>query len=290
MASSEDTIKESKQKLDSLIVEINEMAGSITEATFPNPAEIIYVTERLKRSKEAFYYPSNESSFLIVEIWRQYWFAAFSQNPQLIQFIKERLKLTDAEDWFFNVNDIMNEFDRINASGNFVIDSYSTLVNIYNYVGIKIFSLLLRKYVKERNGEPLSIDRIRNDIDTANYAKRKGRIPIQNKDTAASEKVLELAAEAFKETNSSKDKFRILQSFAKGTCEALYLPQIYNEYLAGNGKYYEGEKPLVVFNLFRLIIKDRFLKDEETYSATNSTFTSYNAYRKDAVKKILKLK
>lgn len=291
MISREDKIKESNSELDSLILEIKERATKITESVFPNPAEIVYINEKLKRSEEKIYYPTNDSAILISQIWKQYWFAAFSNNPKQIQFIKDRLGLTEAEDWFFNIDDILHEFDKINATKKFSINYHKSLANIYNYVGNKIFALLSRKYTMERNNEPLSVDRIRNYKDTINNAKRKVKIPIQNNETTVNEKVLELAGEMVKDSiNSNKDNFKIYQSFVKGTCEALYLHQIYSDYLTSNSNYKEGEKQLAIFDLFRLIIKDRFLKDEDTYSTTNSTFSNYNAYKKDAVKKILKLK
>lgn len=290
MVKNEDSIKESKKKLDSLIIEINEKAASITAETFPDPEKIVYVKEGLKRSKEEIHYPNNESAFLITEIWLQYWFAAFTNNPHIIQSIKERLKLTETEDWFLNIDDILFEFHKINETEKFRIDIYSSMVKIYNYVGTKIFALLYLKYVGLKNGEPLSVDRIRNHIDTKNNAKRKGKIPIQNDETVKSEFVLKLFGEIFNDSHSRNDNFKNLQSFLKGSCEAMFLPQIYNDYLIGHGKYNEGEKQLVIYDLFRLIIKDKFLKDEDTYSTTNATFSSYNAYKKDVVKKILKLK
>jgi hypothetical protein len=52
----------------------------------------------------------------------------------------------------------------------------------------------------------------------------------------------------------------------------------------------EGEKLLLVFDLFAMIIRDRHFYTEDEFNTSKLAHRNYNAYKKNVVKNILLLK
>jgi len=290
MSKDKKIINESKQKFDSLINQIKERAASITIENFPNPEKIEYTVEKLKRKGGDIRYSTKESDALIANIFIKYWLAAFTEDMQLKSFIKSKLNLKESEDWFFNLNQILGAFKSINDTNQFKIDERASLVNIYNYIGIKIFSTIYNKYVGEKNNEPLIIDRVRNDIDTIKKAKLEERNHVESESIKRTNVLLSLTNIIFDDSNNSRSEFKKLQNIAKGNCESHYFPQIYHEYITQKNKKVEKIKLLVAFELFKIIIKDKYFQNEENFRLNNITYANYDAYRRKTVLNILKLK
>jgi hypothetical protein len=80
-----------------------------------------------------------------------------------------------------------------------------------------------------------------------------------------------------------------LQAFAKGNCESFFFPEIFNDYITTTTKS-KGEKLLLVYDLFSMVIRDRKFYTEEEFNTSLLTNRNYNAYKKNVVRNILLIK
>ena len=288
MSSNETQINESNENLDSLIQLIKDRANSISIEQVPEASKVRYESFKPKRGAKEIMIAAPESYELVFDIFKTYIFTAFSDDLKLVKEVKNKLDVQNSEDWFIDLKMVVSEINRISAMKDVVVDKCGILENIHDYVSIKISSNLVKRYGGYKNNEPLSVERLRNHKDTFNKAKKEARYIIRNKDVEDNEKVLSLAGKIL--NGDTKDNFEKVQSFAKGNCESDYFPKIYNDFIKTSNKIKEGEKLLIVFDLFKLIIKDKVFYTEDEYIKSNSVLTNYNAYKKKAIKNILQLK
>lgn len=284
----ESQIKEPNDELDSLIMLIKERAKLITIDNVPEASNIKYIPYNLKRGAEQVLIPAPESNSLLANIIQTYLLTAFSDDLLLVQEIKKKLKIKPNEDWFFDLNKLVSEIKSISNTDEIFVNEYEVLRNIHDYIGSKITATIIKKYGSYKNNEPISVERVRNYTDTRNKAKRENRNTIINDDTDSNEYVLSLAGEIVNDTE--KSNFQMLQSFAKGNMESQYFPEIFKNFIKVTNKIKEGEKYLLVFNLFKMVIRDRNFYTEEEFYDSEFKFTNYNAYKKKVVKNILQLK
>jgi hypothetical protein len=288
MKSNNNKISESDKKLDSLIYTIQERAKSIKIEEVPYANSIIKEPFERKRGAKEIMTVSNKSNTDIITIFGTYLFGAFSDDYRLVNEIKKRLDLKPNEDWFYDLNLIVNEIKKISAIEGIEVNQCGILNNIYSYVGFKINATLIQKFDGFINNEPLSVGILRNYKDTLKKAERESRNIIRNKKVEDDEQLLALAGEIFE--NDEKDDFRKVQAFAKGNCESIYFPEIFNDFIKTNSKFKNGEKLLLVYDLFAMVIRDRKFYTEDEFNTSKLTHRNYNAYKKNVVKNILLLK
>jgi len=288
MESNENITNEPNNELGSLIKLIQERAKYIKVEDIPFAKDIVYEPYILKRGAEQIMIPAPESTNLLIEIIQSYLFAAFSEDLELIDIIKKRLELKPNEEWFYDLKLIVSEIKKISSYKETIVDELNILKYIHDYVGTKILATIVKKYDGYKDGEPISVERARNYRDTLNKANREGRNIIQNKEVQQNEEALKIAGESI--DSNEKDNFQKLQSFAKGNCESDYFPEIYNDFIKTSIKITQGEKLLLVFDLFSMIIKDRVFHTEEEFYSSKLKILTYDTYRQKVIKDILQLK
>ncbi len=282
-------IKESNKKLDSLIKLIQERAQSVTINSMPDLSKIEYYELKLKKGAQPIKLPKIDSidTFHIFSSFQMNcMYSSFTDDKNLIIYIKD--KLTNKFDWFYNLGEILQAIQNINNSTKFKIDTYNSLNNIYNYIGQKVAIYVTNHFYGYRNGEPILIERMRNHIETKNKAKKENRNIVKSNETDFLDYMLTYSDENIKKENATP--FEKFQIFLKGKCESEYLTDIYNNYIYNIHEYKEGEKLLVVFDLFKLVIKDKVLYTKDEFISSNSSLSNYNAYMKKTIKNILILK
>lgn len=286
--------KESVGDVDSLLIEIRERAKSITVENFPDPNKLTFVKEHLKKSNDTIFYLDLESSHLLMEIARQYFFASVSNNTELIEYIKAKLNPFNNTYWFFDLDEILTKLNEIEETGKFKVDVYNCLRNIFEFISVKIISSLIVTY-NERIGtskEPLNVERLRNHQETKQKALRENRHYIVNGTTLAAEKVLELTKVVFSNKMGADTDFKMASRFINGKVESKYLNPIYSDFIMPIGVIENGEKELVVYNLFQMLCKDLTLhKTLDDYELSQeSTPNGFNRYKKAAIRRIMRLK
>jgi hypothetical protein len=288
MKSIENINNESNDKLDSLFKTIQERAKLIKIEEVPDASEIIKEPYSLKRGAEEILIPASESNELLFRINQTYIFTAFSDDIDLINEVKKKLQLKENEDWFFDINKIIIEIKELSTNKKNKIDEYGIFKNIYNYILDKITALVINKYGGHKDNEPISVERVRTHKDKLNKAKKESRNIIVNKEVQDNENLLSFFDEII--DDETKDSFKKIQDFAKGNCEAQYFPEIYNDFIITSSNMKEGEKLLLVFDLFAMIIRDRHFYTEDEFNTSKLAHRNYNAYKKNVVKNILLLK
>jgi hypothetical protein len=290
MISNADKIKESEQMLDSLIMQIKDSASTVTELTFPDaPDKQKYISAKFKRSGKKYKFPTPESQELINNICCQYADAAFTDNEDLIKFIKAKLNLSAREDWFIDLKKIVEELSIINSSNKFKIDSYAALQNIRDYVAIKIWAIICAKYVEEVNTVSIIVKPYKTYLKTLKNRVINNKLSNTELDVEFL-KNIDIFKNYAAELGSNKEPIEFIEGFFKGKSEYIFIPKIYNEFITSDKQFNKGEKLLLVFNLFALFIKDRVFHTKEVFTEINKSFRNYDAYKKKAVQNILDLK
>lgn len=287
MKSKNKKISESDKKLDSLIKTIKERAKLIKIEEVPYATSIIKEPFKRKRGAKEIMTASNSSNKDLIAIVGTYLLGAFSDDYRLVNEIKKRLDLKPNEDWFYDLNLIVNKINEICAIEGIEVNQCGILNNIYNYVGFKINATLIQKFGGYINNEPLSVGILRNYKDTLKKAERESRNIIRNKKVEDDEQLLALAGETFED--DEKDDFTKVQAFAKGDCESMFFPEIFNDFIKTNSSVKKGEKLLLVYDLFTMVIRDRKFYTEDEFYTSQLTNRNYNAYKKNVIRNILLL-
>ena len=97
MKSNENNNNESNKELDSFVKTIQEKAKYIKVEDIPFAKDIVYEPYIPKRGAEEIMIPAPESINILIKIIQSYLLAAFSEDLEIINVLKKRLKLKPME-------------------------------------------------------------------------------------------------------------------------------------------------------------------------------------------------
>lgn len=224
--------------------------------------------------------------------------AIFFHDAEALNKLKQ-LKLTTTEvkfenisSWFISLHDIHQQYEIIRRH-NIKIDSLLAFNIIKAHLFSKFLKDILMEYAPTIRDETRISKLTKDLINLKNRRNYSGSTPKTYKNV--SEILLNNAVNEFEKIPNDKLDFDLkydiyaIINLSKGKTEPSYLKILLEECFAYDEKKISKTKFLsIVFDLLKLLMPDRNLKDEETFdNASHLTYKSYNSYKAQALKKIL---
>lgn len=281
---------ESVKELDSLVNQYLLNANAVKIEDFPSPNNFRYESKKAKRKDQFVNYPTDETILDIYKVIHLYTIAVFASDPLLKSFILQTYNIKEVDGWFVDVSELKSELKKIVQTGIFKIDAELILELIHNYIHFKIHAFLISKYFSKIGKDEFIYHTLRNHIKANQKAKRENRGRIQTKGAKQTKIGLELINDGmYILTQKKYDLYEVIDFLYHGKCEGVFMPIIINKCIIpikpNTGTY--GQKLLVSFYLFKLIMKDRYLWSEQDFENIISSYKNYDSYKKRALKSFL---
>lgn len=293
MLENEDKINESMETLDSLIKMLGDDAASVKIEDFPDPSTFKYEFRKLKRTDSIAKIPTLETIQSIYSILFNYTLAAFSCDQNLKSYLCKTYELSPTKQWFYDLKEFQSELERISQLSDFQVNLSKIISYFRVYIFLKVHSSLIRDYYSYDAQQELVAKTIKNYYETSNRAEKENRYRVPSKEGEQFNSGLNaIIADIYKYTGQKYNVVKVVNAIFLGRCEGVVLPIIFNSCITAkvpNAGLY-SMKLLAVFNLFKLMMKDKNLWSQSDFDKNNLSFRNYDSYKKKAVKNILQLK
>lgn len=271
------------------IIELNKFIESMTEVT----------------AEELEAYFGKERPYQLLELWYRYTLLAPFADNKAIKKFKNTYSLKDKHlIWFVSYVDLIEEVKKINQSELISVNE-SMVVSIifYLYIRTKIFHTLMEAfdYNKMYDGKEtnsVAIGLFKYNQNKENRLNR-GLTYAKNEFERCMEEVEGLLIQSGTEQKFGVTPMKLFHKEAANLIDSTYLIPIYKEYTTPlKPRVSERKKMILMFDLFRFIMKDRkWLSEDEFYNSSkvdkegNEIITfdnNYDQYRYKTMKKFIK--